>query len=563
MNKPVSEKKIVKTLVDICLAEGLKEVVISPGSRNAPLTITFASHPEFNCYSIVDERSAGFFALGIAQQTRKPVALVCTSGSALLNYAPALSEAYYQNVPLVVISADRPMEWIDQGDGQTIRQVGALDNVVKYSCNLPTYLELNDWYVKRLVSETFYHCMNRKPGPVHINMPLREPLYGKTVHPKDDISLIKQYAADYRLSEKQVQDLSEVWNNSDRILIIIGSHYPDKQLEEVLNQLTVQEQVVVLSEVGSNVEGEQIIGNIDKVVSTITDEEVHFYKPNLLITMDGAIVSKMVKTFLRAYPARHHWHLSSVNRHLDTYKQLTASIEMEPVDFFKQLLPRLESKKSWYKTTWLNRVQRSANHHDEFMKKVPWSDLLVFYYLQQYLPADYMVQWGNSSAIRYAQLFQGFLKNKSFCNRGTSGIDGCTSTAVGASYITQKPTLLVSGDLSFLYDSNGLWNNYLNPNLRILVVNNGGGGIFRFIPGPSGTDELETFFEAKHELNVKSLAEMYGLYYIFADDEESLEKVLGQFLGESDRAIILEVKTPNKENANVLKSYFKCLKEEL
>ena len=152
---------------------------------------------------MVDERSAGFFALGIAQQTRKPVALVCTSGSALLNYAPALSEAYYQHIPLVVISADRPMEWIDQGDGQTIRQVGALDNVVKYSCNIPTYLEQNDWYVKRLVSEAFYHCMNRKAGPVHINMPLREPLYGRTVHHEDDIRIIQQYKADYRLSAPQ------------------------------------------------------------------------------------------------------------------------------------------------------------------------------------------------------------------------------------------------------------------------------------------------------------------------------------------------------------------------
>ncbi|MCU4165901.1 2-succinyl-5-enolpyruvyl-6-hydroxy-3-cyclohexene-1-carboxylic-acid synthase, partial [Carboxylicivirga caseinilyticus] len=543
MNKPVSEKKVVKTLVDICLAEGLREVVISPGSRNAPLTITFAAHPEFNCYSVVDERSAGFFALGIAQQTRKPVALVCTSGSALLNYAPAISEAYYQNIPLVVISADRPMEWIDQGDGQTIRQIGALDNVVKYSCNIPTYLEENDWYVKRLVSEAFYNCLNRKPGPVHINLPLREPLYGKTVHPTDEIRQIKQYQAEYRLSDMQVEDLSSIWNNSDRIMILVGSQFPDLKLKQVLNQLSEFEQVVVLSEVSSNISGANIVGGIDKVVATITEEEVHFFKPNLLITMDGAVVSKMVKKFLRSYPAKHHWHLSSVNRHLDTYKQLTASIESEPLDFFKQLLPNLNSKKSHFKTTWLNRRERSENHHAEYMEKIPWSDLNMFNHLQAKLPEDYMIQWGNSSAIRYAQLFEEFQKYESFCNRGTSGIDGCTSTAVGASYITQKRTLLVSGDLSFLYDSNGLWNSYLKPNLRILVFNNGGGGIFRFIPGPSDTEELETYFEAKHSLSVKPLAEMYGLDYLLAENEEELDSQLDKLFKESEKAVILEVKT--------------------
>jgi len=563
MSKPVSEKKVVKTLVDICLAEGLKEVVISPGSRNAPLTITFAADPDFNCYSIVDERSAGFFALGIAQQTRKPVALVCTSGSALLNYAPAVSEAYYQNLPLVVISADRPMEWVDQGDGQTIRQVGALDNVVKYSCNLPSYLEQNDWYVKRLVSEAFYHSMNRKPGPVHINLPLREPLYGKTVHPNDELKLIQQYGAQYHLSDKQLNELSSVWNKSDAILILVGSQYPNAELRNVLNKLGESDQVVVLTEVGSNIEGDHIIGEIDKVVSTITEEEVHFFKPNLLITMDGAVVSKMVKTFLRAYPAKHHWHLSSVSRHLDTYKQLSASIEMEPLDFFKQLLPSLESKKSRYANTWHTRAIRSKNHHKEYLEKVHWSDLRVFQLLEEKLPSEYMVQWGNSSAIRYAQLFNGFNKYESFCNRGTSGIDGSTSTAVGASHITNKPTLLVTGDLSFLYDSNGLWNNYIKPNLRILVVNNGGGGIFRFIPGPSDTEELETFFEARHELNVKPLAEMYGLDYVLAEDEESLKKGFSQLFADNKKAMILEVKTPNKENASVLKSYFKRLKEEL
>ncbi len=563
MSKAVSDKKVVKTIIDICLVEGLREVVISPGSRNAPLTLTFASHTEFECFSIVDERSAGFFALGMAQQTGRPVALVCTSGSALLNYAPAIAEAYYQNIPLVVISADRPMEWIDQGDGQTIRQQGALDNIVKYSCQLPTSKNASSWYVNRLVSEAFYHCRFKQAGPVHINVPLAEPLYGKTVHPKEKQRRIKQINSANTISPDQLLELSEDWANKDKVLIVAGLQKPDSRLQAVLDVLSDMEQVVVLSETISNVKGAQILTGIDKLISTITEEEAHFFKPALLITMDGAIVSKMLKTFLRNYKSKEHWHISLSSRHLDTYQQLTTSIEADPIEFFEQLMPHIGSIKSRYKTTWLNRAERSEKHHHEYLKKSGWNDLKVFAHIASHLPSEWQVQWGNSSAIRYAQLFKALYTNESYCNRGTSGIDGCVSTAVGASYITQKPTLLVLGDLSFMYDSNGLWNNYLKPNLRIIVVNNGGGGIFRFIQGPSDSDELETYFEAAHQLNVKPIAEMYGLKYLTACNEASMEECLTQLFADSDKPIILEVKTPAKENAGVLKSYFKCLKEEL
>ena len=565
MSKPVSEKKVVKTLVDICLAEGLKEVVISPGSRNAPLIMTFAAQPELECFSIVDERSAGFFALGMAQQTGRPVALVCTSGSALLNYAPALSEAYYQQIPLVVISADRPVEWIDQADGQTIRQEGALDNVVKYSCQLPVSAKNEDdaWYVNRLVNEAFYQCCYPQPGPVHINLPLREPLYGKTVHSGKPVRTIQQVRTSHMISPDNLAELAATWNKSDRILILVGAQKPDPVLNELLLKLAGQEQVVILSETISNVGGEAIISGVDKVVSTITEEEVHFFKPNLLITVDGAVVSKMVKTFLRQYPAKYHWHISPVNRHLDTYRQLTTSIESELKEFLEQIGPLVESVKSRYKDTWQKRAARSEKHHDEYLEKTGWSDLKAYETVGHYLPADWQVQWGNSSAVRYAQLFKDFYQQDSFSNRGTSGIDGCLSTAVGASYATGKNTLLVVGDLSFMYDNNGLWNHYLRSNLKIVVINNGGGGIFRFIPGPSDTEELETFFEASQNIQLKPLAEMYGLDYMVADSQDSLKEALPRLLEDNDKPIILEVKTPAKENAGVLKAYFKRLKEEL
>ncbi|WP_289055658.1 2-succinyl-5-enolpyruvyl-6-hydroxy-3-cyclohexene-1-carboxylic-acid synthase [Carboxylicivirga marina] len=563
MSKAVSDKKVVKTLIDICISEGLREVVISPGSRNAPLTLTFAAHDELECFSIVDERSAGFFALGMAQQTGRPVALVCTSGSALLNYAPAISEAYYQNVPLVVISADRPLEWIDQADGQTIRQLGALDNFVKYSCQLPTSKNASSWHVNRVVSEAFYHCRFKLAGPVHINVPLAEPLYGKTVHAEEKQRQIKQVTSCSSIDDESIKQLSEEWGANDKVLIVAGMLQPNTEFQQILRQLSDMEQVVVLAETTSNINGDHIICGIDKTVSTITEEEVHFFKPSLLITFDGAVVSKMVKTFLRNFPAKGHWHISPVSRHLDTYKQLSTSIEAQPLEFFKQLLPHISEVKSRYRTTWLKRAERSEKHHDEYLVKNGWNDLKAYAHLASHLPKNWQIQWGNSSAIRYAQLFKAFYNNNSYSNRGTSGIDGCVSTAVGASYISEQPSLLIVGDLSFMYDSNGLWNNYLKPNLRIVVINNGGGGIFRFIPGPSDSEELETYFEASHQLNVQPLAEMYGVKYLMANNEETLNETIEQLFAPGDRPIILEIKTPAKENAGVLKSYFKRLKEEL
>ena len=277
---------------------------------------------------ITDERSAAFFALGMAQQTGRPVALVCTSGTALLNYAPALAEAFYQNIPLIVISADRPLEWVDQGDGQTIRQVGALSNVVKFACQLPTSYgdESDDWYVNRVVSEAFYHCRFVKPGPVHINMPFREPLYGKTVHAAQPQRKIQQIRSEYKLPESEIDELASVWNETDRILILAGSQTPNEELNALLRTISTMEQVVVLTETISNIHGDKIFSGIDKIVSTITEEEIHFYKPKLLITLDGAVVSKMVKTFLRDYPAKYHWHISPINHHLDTYQQLSTAI---------------------------------------------------------------------------------------------------------------------------------------------------------------------------------------------------------------------------------------------
>ena len=567
MSYSISDKSIVRLLVEISFHSGLRHVVISPGSRNAPLTISFAALPQFHCYSVVDERSAGFFALGLAQQLREPVALVCTSGSALLNYAPAVSEAYYQNVPLMVISADRPQEWIDQADGQTIRQLGVFTNFIRYACQLPVDTASVDdqWYANRLINEAFYHACFPVGGPVHINIPLREPLYGKFDFEFSQPRIVKPMRPQSALSPDSILQLSQEWQSHERIIILLGQQNAGEAtlLAPFLRVLTQLPQVVVLKESLSNMDIPGALDCIDTIVSSVGSVDVEQFRPSLLLTFDGAVVSKMVKTFLRSSVNLTHWHISPHNHHLDTYRHLTRSIEVAPLMFLKQMKDLFLPKESSFGSIWLNRRKHCLEQHRQYVKSIGWSDLKAFEIIGNHIPTQYQLHLSNSSPIRNAQLFEAFYQVQNYCNRGTSGIDGCTSTAVGACVAIDGPLLLITGDLSFLYDSNALWNKYLSPRLRIILINNGGGDIFRFIAGEGANAEMDEYFVASHHQPVAHLAAMFGLHYMKADSEDALKTVLPVFFSESQHSMVLEVQTFASENSRILKAYFKNLKDSL
>ena len=562
MSKPISEKKNVRILVDLCLESGIKDVVISPGSRNAPLILSFSAIEDFKCFNIVDERSAAFFALGMAQQSGKAVALVCTSGTAVLNYAPAIAEAYYQGVPLLVITADRPGEWIDQADGQTIRQHGIYSNYIKYSCTLPVDILNKDdeWHAERLISEAIMYCNKELPGPVHINIPFREPLYGRTVHQNRSTRKVKLHKTKGILSENDLSELTERWKNTERVMILAGMRKPDSRFKAVIDELSSRERIAVLTETLTNCHIDGAIRCIDRVVSSIREEEMALFKPDLLITFDGPIVSKMVKTFLRNNPPKEHWHISESGEFIDTYRNLSRVIEGDPVTILQQLSDSVVPVKSRYKDTWQNRFENVTILHNEYIKNLPWSDFYVFNFIIENLPKSCVLQLGNSTPVRYAQLFDDFNGITSYSNRGTSGIDGCVSTAIGAANCNTEPVILITGDLSFFYDSNALWNQYIPDNLKIIVVNNGGGGIFRFIPGPSDTEELEQFFASGHSMNGEHIAMQYNIDYSRCENSDDLKKSLQVFLNKKSVAI-LEIMTPVNNNARVLKDYFSLLKK--
>jgi 2-succinyl-5-enolpyruvyl-6-hydroxy-3-cyclohexene-1-carboxylate synthase len=545
---------LAQSIIQICLAKGVTQIVISPGSRNAPLTIGFANNPKFQCYSIADERAAGFFALGIAQQTQKPVALVCTSGSALLNYYPAFAEAFYSQIPLIVISADRPFNKIDIGDGQTIRQTNVFLNHSLYNANLTEgESEENDFKINEAINKAY-----TKKGPTHINAPFEEPLY-QTVRNLTVDPTISAFAKVYKnISIEDVIASTNIWNSAKKKLILIGVNEANEIDADIIEALTQDPSIMVMTEATSNLHHPTFLNSIDTIITPFKEKDFKAFQPEILVTFGGMIVSKRVKAFLRNYKADHHWHIDTL-RAYNTFGYLAHHFEANPNDFFHQILPFTKTVKSDYFQKGQAAKKAREASHKKYLAKIPFSDLKAFEMILPTLPKKSMLQLSNSTVIRYAQLFTIDPDISVYCNRGTSGIDGCTSTAVGAAVGSAKQTILVTGDISFLYDSNALWNQYIPKNFKIILINNGGGGIFRILPGHQENKIFNTFFETSHCLTAEHLAKMYGFEYHTAGDEASLNKSLKIFHGGRNKPAILEIFTPTLENDTILQEYFKEL----
>ncbi|WP_396146423.1 2-succinyl-5-enolpyruvyl-6-hydroxy-3-cyclohexene-1-carboxylic-acid synthase [Flavobacterium sp.] len=544
---------LAQSIIEILRAKGITTIIISPGSRNAPLTIGFASHPDFTCYSIADERSAAFFAVGMAQQLKKPVAVVCTSGSALLNYYPAFAEAFYSQIPFVVISADRPQSKIDIGDGQTIRQENVFANHSLFNANLTENAsDENDFLINEAINTAF-----AKKGPVHINAPFEEPLYEMvselTVEPKVISVTAKEFIYDEPISE-----YANIWNTSKKKLVLVGVNEPNAVEQKFLDKLANDPSVVVMIETTSNLHHPKFINTIDSIITPFTHEDFLDFQPEILVTFGGMIVSKRIKAFLRKYKPNHHWHIDDL-RAYDTFDCLTKHFEVQPNLFFQSFFMLTETVESNYNQYAQNIKALRQKRSLDYLAKIPFTDFKVFEKLIPALPKNSQLQISNSSPIRYAQLFDIEKSIEVFSNRGTSGIDGSTSTAIGAAVASKKPNVFIAGDIGFLYDSNALWNNYIPKNFKIILINNGGGGIFRILPGHDETPVFNTFFETSHCLTAEHLCKMYGLNYLTASTETTLEESLKAMFSNDEKPTLLEVFTPTLENDKVLLQYFREL----
>lgn len=558
----VSSKESIARLIEICKAKGILNVVFSPGSRNAPLIISFGDDPHFNTFNIPDERTAGFFALGLSLHSRQATILCCTSGSALLNYGPALSEAYYQKIPLIVISADRPIEWIDQRAGQTLRQNRVFANYIRGSFELlqEATNENHLWYNDRIVNQAIDVAMVQDVGPVHINIPLHEPLYDQKASADHKPKIINSLKAVQSLSVIDANRLKEKYSNSKSVLVLCGQHHECQDWKEAIERLSNQKNVVVLSEATSNLSGDQIVCCIDRTIDRMDSKDKGLMAPSLLITCGKSIVSKKIRFLLRELDIEEHWHVDQDDTFIDTYQSLTLNVPTDILEFIRLLeLSEDVEPASEFKKSWLNKYERRKEKHNEYLKEVSWSDLYVVNGLMNQLSVDHELHMANSTSVRYVQLFDIINGVSYHCNRGVSGIDGCTSTGIGYSYFSDKENILLTGDVAFFYDSNAFWHHHIPSNFKVIILNNAGGNIFRVIPGPDSTAHLETHFEAHHTITAADTAKQYGLEYLSATNESEFKNTLTQFMDYKEGAMILEVFTPRFENDKILKNYFEFI----
>lgn len=544
-----SEKESVLQLVALLKAHGISHIVLSPGSRNSPLIHSFASDPDFTCFSIVDERSAGFFTLGIIQATGKPVAVCCTSGTAALNLGPAVAEAYYQQLPLLAITADRPLDWIGQMDGQTVPQSYMFKDITRYSAQLPLVNTKEEaWYCNRLINEAILALDNRIKGPTHINIPLSEPLFSFQTEQLPKVRVIRQSSARYEIDDADRYAIR--FNAYSKRMIVVGQLPPCKKIAEQLKCLSEEYGVVVLSEHLSNIPANET-GLFDVLLYKASDAVLKELAPELVITFGGHIVSKRLKKFLRATDIKEHWHISPSGEVVDTLQQVTDIVRCNEATFLDYLIQSGKKEKRRYGDVWKNASASISEPAAEF------SDISSTGLLMHNLKGEVSLQLANSSSVRLAQLFKLNPDVTVFCNRGTSGIDGSLSTAAGYAAASEKLTFLLIGDLSFFYDMNGLWNKHIGNNLRIFLNNNSGGEIFHTLPGLNQSEVLKDYVSATHQTEAKAWAEQQGFHYLSAHNEDELEAKISEFVkAKTEKPLLFEVFTSMEQNAEQLRLYY-------
>ena len=534
-----SNKENVNILTALLVAHGVKHAVCCPGSRNSPIVHNLNACPDIQCYPVTDERSAGFYALGMSQCLQEPVAVCVTSGTALLNLAPAVAEAYYQHIPLVVISADRPPQWVDQLDGQTLPQPDALGRFVKKAVSLPEVISyppeflrpcgskpaelerggvrggLNEqhWYCNRLVNE----ALLEKHAPVHINVPISEPLFGYSVTVLPEERMIELLPAD--ISNQTLSHICRMFIQSKRPLLIAG---------QPMNP------------------------GYDEAVCLIGDDES--YVPELVLYIGGSIVSKRLKRFLRK--AKETWVVNATGEVTDTFMNLTCVIQGDVAVVEDQIRFLLEQQPHPFIQKWEALLAKVRTHAADYQPA--YSEMAAVKCFEESRGQVHdSFHYANSTAIRLANIYA---RHDVFCNRGVNGIEGSLSTAAGFSIVSDENVFCVIGDLSFFYDQNALWNQNLQGNFRILLLNNGKGGIFNMLPGLEQSPARDQFIAAEHHTSAEGICQQNNVKYLKATNMEELQQGIATLLNiESSRPVLLEVFTDPTEDELVFRDYYRSL----
>lgn len=553
-----TDKKSILQLAALLKAHGIRKIVLCPGSRNIPIVQTLANIPDFTCYPMTDERSAGFFALGLALHGGTPAAVCCTSGTALLNLHPAVAEAFYQQVPLVVISADRPAAWIGQMDGQTLPQPRVFGSLVKKSVDLPEVdSEESEWYCNRLINEALLELNHHGKGPVHINVPISEPFFKLPVTELPEVRVITRYQG-LSVYDKDYQPLIDRLNRYQRRMAVVGQMNLIYLFDKRYTKMLYKHFAWFTENISNQTVPGVPIRNIEPLLCSMNFETQQKMRPELLITYGGHIISKRLKKFLRRHPPVEHWHIAPDGEVVDLYGSLTTVIEMDPFEFLEKIAPMMENRTPEYPRQW-----------EALSKAIPqaqfdYSEMSAIGAVIKNLPAPCSLHLANSSVVRYAQLFDIPANVEILSNRGTNGIEGSLSTALGYATASDKLNYLFIGDLSFFYDMNALWNSNYGANIRILLLNNEGGEIFHALPGLELHENARRFVTATHCTTAKAWAEDRGFEYLSAHNGEELNEAVTVFTQASvtNRPMLLEVFTDKNLDIEMLKEYYHNLKKE-
>ncbi len=563
-------------IAQLCSQKGIHQAILCPGSRSAPLTLAFARHPKIDAKTFGDERSAAFIALGIAHQTKTPVALVCTSGSAAYNFAPAIAEAYFQQIPIIVFTADRPSEWIDQLDGQTIRQKNIYGNHVKGSFDLPQDYAHKDsaWHINRIVNEAINLSQEFPKGPVHINAPFREPLYPA----KDDSTTFSQHlrvieamSSHAALNDQMISNLQKKLSGFTKILIVGGQQDYDEALLKSLEKFSKKQKSAMLGDVISNLHAlKNNISHADVFLAHASDSIKKSLQPELLITFGKSVISKQLKLFLREYHALEHWHIQPAGQVADTFQTLTHTLSVEPATFFETLSSsdissnfELQKRENYFRL-WEAEEHRIHPAMESFFSNHELCELHLVRELIRSLPPRCNLHLANSMSVRYANMIGIEATKKGihvFSNRGTSGIDGCTSTAIGHALSSEVPNFLITGDMAFFYDRNAFWHNYPVSNLHIVVLNNHGGIIFNMIDGPGNLKESAEYFVTHQKLSAKHLSSEFGFDYLILDNLRKWKNTIQDFFTFNSSIKILELETEQDLNKKVFDNFKNAIKK--
>ncbi len=487
--------------------------------------------------------------MGLAQSSGEPVALVCTSGTAAVNLYPAVVESYYQHIPLIVMTADRPSEWIDQGDGQTIHQENLYGSHVKSFINMPvgSALDYHHESIAHEIASIIRIASQPLKGPVHINVPIEEPFY------QDIGETSAQNLPDIQPhSEKSIHpvilpDMADF----QKILIVIGQLDPNKKLKKRVKKLAANRNVAIIAECHSNLQHiPGIIDYHDIIFGMIDDDSSTRLTPDLLVTMGESIVSKTMKTCIRKWNIPNHWHVQEAGNPADVFQSITDKIYGSPEDVIEQLVDERILEKINYRADWELCIKDAEKQIARAM--TDFNEISLTKTIIDHLPETTVFHIGNSMPVRWVNMV-GVKKDITvFSNRGTSGIDGVMSTAMGHALYSDQLHVILIGDMSFFYDRNAFWHSQIPENLRVIIYNNNGGGIFGLIDGPSLLPECNEFLITKQELTAKNTAKDFNLDYILIKDESDLMERIEPFFSRKGPSKIMEVFTDTNKNLEAL-----------